>query len=328
MNLNNLENLREEMKELRFDPMLAAQMEEKMKANVPDFQLKTSIPGNKGVADFTLHFKQSGQSDFYYFNKFDVLLNKSKPLEEGQKYLVISTGDQGKPVFRKFDSPYEAIPYFKDLKGDQELAIGKDVAHKTTLATMEKDKVVYVAKDFTKTYREAPVTTTFYVDKGKGFTADQAANMIEGRSVYRDDLLNTGGVPYKAWVALDMDKPKDRNDNFLTRQFTDPGYGFNLERTLDKYNVRELQDEVKRELTMGDLKNGGRPLITTVMNGEEKKMHIEAVPRYSQINFYQQNGKPEKREQFEKVQEKDQNLTFGKGKQQEAKEQQNQGMRV
>jgi len=328
MNLNNLENLREEMKELRFDQKLSDQMEEMMRKNVQDFQLKTSIPGAKGMADFTLHFKQSGQSEFYYLNKYDVLLNRAKPLEEGQKYLVISSRDQDKPVFKKFDSPYEAINFFKGLKGENELAVGKDLAHKTPLAKMEEDKVIYVAKDFNKTYRETPVEQTFYTDKGKGFTADQAANLIEGRSVYRDDLLNVGGVPYKAWIALDTDKPKDRNQNFLTRQFHDPSYGFNLERTLDKYLVKELEDPAKREQLINELKNGGRPLISIMKEGEMVKLHIEAVPRYSQVNFTAPNGKPEKREQFEKVLEKDQNLSFGKGKEQDVKQEQNQGVRV
>jgi hypothetical protein len=328
MNLNNLENLREEMKELRFDKKLSDQMEEMMKKNVPDFQLKTSIPGNKGMADFTLHFKQSGQSEFYYLGKYDVLLNKSKPLEGEQKYLVIMGRDQDKPGFRKFDSPYEAIPFFKGLKGENELALGKDIAHKETLAKMENDKVIYIAKDFNKIYREAPVQTTFYVDRGKGFTADQAANMIEGRSVYRDDLLNVGGVPYKAYVALDMDKPKDRNDNFVTRQYNDPAYGFNLEKTLDKYQIKELEDPAKRELLLNELKNGGRPLITTMQEGKVVKLHIEAMPRYSQINFTAPNGKPEKREQFEKAVEKNETLSFSKGKNEEVKEEQNKGMRV
>jgi len=47
------------------------------------------------------------------------------------------------------------------------------------------------------------------------------------------------------------------------------------------------------------LRNGNRPIITTVQEGKEVKLRIEAVPRYGKINFFQENGKPEKREQFE-----------------------------
>jgi hypothetical protein len=46
------------------------------------------------------------------------------------------------------------------------------------------------------------------------------------------------------------------------------------------------------------------------------------VPRYSQINLYQENGKPEKREQFLKEQPKDQVLNLDKGKLKEKEQEQ------
>ena len=118
MNLNNLENLKKEIKELRFDKKLAEEMEKNMQKNLQEFQLYHRLPADKGQVDFTLHFKQSVQSEFFYFNKYDVSLNNAKPLEDGQKYLVISEGEQGKPLFRKFDNPNEAIKYFKQKKGN------------------------------------------------------------------------------------------------------------------------------------------------------------------------------------------------------------------
>jgi len=299
MNLNNLQNLKDEVKELRFSDKLLPQMEQNMQKSLPEFQLHDSRPGSKGQVDFTLHFKKSGQSDFFYLNKYDVYLNKATPLEEGQKYMVLSKNEEDKPVFRSFVNPHEAIDYFKNQKGDSELAAGKSPANKTTLASMEKGKVNYVAKEFQKTYYAPPITHTMYVEQGKGFTSEQAANLIEGRSVYRDDLLNLGGQPYKAWVVFDMDKGKDRNNNFQTRQFHDPSYGFNLKEALAEYNIKELADPAKAEKIDEALRNGNRPLITTVQDGKEVKLRIEAVPRYGKINFFQENGKPEKREQFE-----------------------------
>ncbi|MES2458248.1 MAG: hypothetical protein V4594_22005 [Bacteroidota bacterium] len=315
MNLNNLDNLKEELKELGFPKKLAEEMEKNMQKNVPEFQLRHNMPADKGQVDLQLHFKQSGQSDYYYFNKYSVTLNNAKPLEAEQKYLVISPGDQNKPVFRKFDSPHEAISYFKEQKGDSELAVGKDVGHKTTLATMEKDKVNFVAKDFQKTFYSPAVTQNVYVEKGKGFSAEQSANLIQGRSVYRDDLLNLGGQQYKAWIKLDFDQAKDRFDNFKTKQFHDPSYGFDLKAVLDKYNIKELSDPKQREKLEESLKNGNRPLITTVKDGQEVKLRIEAVPRYGQVNMFQENGKPEKREQFQVAVKNDPLLEKGKNAQ-------------
>lgn len=322
MNLNNLENLKEEMRALGFKDKLIVGMEKNMEKNVPEFKLYDSIPATKGQVDLTLHFKQSGQSDFYYFNKFEASLNTSKKLEEGQKYLVISAGEKDKPVFRKFENPVEAIAYFKDQKGNSELAIGKDPAHKEMLAQMEKGKVNFVTQDFQKTFYAPPISQNFWIEKGKGFTAEQAANLIQGRSVYRDDLLNVGGMAYKAWIKLDFDKPKDKHQNYGTNQYHDPSYGFNLEKTLDKFNIKELADPAKRELLEASLKSGSRPMITVDKDNKEVKLYIEAVPRYSQINMFAENGRPEKREQFLKEPAISNTISNGKGKEKDLAESQ------
>src|SRR5258708_25735719 len=114
-------------------------------------------------------------------------------LEQGKQYTVLSPGKKENESLRKsFDDPHQAIDFFKGQKGNSELALvkGKDYEHKITLATMENDKVNYVVKDFQRTYNNPAVTQAFYVENGRGFTAQQAANLIEGRAVYRDDLAN------------------------------------------------------------------------------------------------------------------------------------------
>lgn len=300
MNLNNLENLKEELKNLGFDDSIARQMEEKMKLDVAVFNLydRRDIP--KGQVDMTLHFKQSSQSDYYYLNRYEATLTRGKGLEEGQKYMVITPGEGGKNMVKKMETVSEAIGFFKEQQGNSELAVGKDAAHKSQLALMENGKINYVQKDFQRTFYAPPQSQTFYVDRGKGFTAEQAVNLMQGRAVYRDNLLNVGGMPYKAWVSLDTDKPRDRNGNLVTRQFHDPSYGFNLKEALQQYNIKELDDPKKAEKLEESIRNGNRPLITTVKDGQEIKLQVEATVRYNRINFFDENGKPEKREQFEK----------------------------
>jgi hypothetical protein len=329
MNLNNLEDLKEQMKALGFKDKLIEQMEEKIKKDVPDFKLRDTLPATKGQVDLTLHFKQSGQSDFYYFNKFEASRNMGKPLEEGQKYLVISPNPekQGENLFKKFENVGEAITFFKEQKGSSELAIGKDAAHKTMVATMEKDKVNYVAKDFNQTYYAKPVSQTFWIERGKGFSAEQASNLVQGRAVYRDDMMNLGGESYKAWIKLDIDKGKEKGNNFSTNQYHDPSYGFHLTEALDKYKIKEMEDPAKAVLLEASLRNGNRPLITVEKDGQLVKLHVEAVPRYSQLNMYAENGKPEKREQFLKQPEVDKTVAQGKGKEKEPELAESQGMK-
>jgi len=306
MNLNNLEDLKDEMKRLGFKDKLIDEMEGYMKENVPDFKLHDIAKATKGQVEMTLHFKQSGQSEFYYFNKFEVTHNQGKALQEGQKYIVITQPEEaGKQnLIKSFLNTEEAIEFFKKQTGNSELAIGKGdtnkelVANKVMAANMENGKVNYVNKEFQRTYYANPISQTFWIEKGRGFKAEQAVNLIQGRSVYRDDMMNLSGEPYKAWVKLDFEKGKDRFQNYSTNQFHDPQYGFDLSKILDKFDIKELEDPAKREILESSLRNGNRAFVSVEKEGEPMKVFIEAVPRYSQVNMFAENGRPEKREQF------------------------------
>jgi len=322
MNLNNLENLKEEMKNLGFRDKLIEKMEEHMIKNVPEFTLHDTVQATKGQVDLALHFKQSGQSDFYYFNKFTVSHNQGKPLEEGQQYMVITKNEEGKNIVKKHENVSDALAFFKEQKGNSELAVGKDAANKVMVASMENGKVNYVAKEFNRTYYASPVNQTIWLERGKGFTAEQAANLIQGRSVYRDDMMNMGGETYKAWIKLDFDKGKDRFQNYTINQYHDPSYGFDINKVLDKFNIKELEDPAKRVLLEASLRNGNRPLVTVQKEGQEVKVFLEAVPRYSQLNMYAENGRPEKREQFLKETALSSKQENTKGKEKELSESQ------
>ena len=299
MNLNNLEDLKDEMKKLGFDEALIAKMEDNMKYDDPAFKLYDEVKASKGQVDITLHFKQSGQSDYYYLNKLEAVHNQGKPLEEGQKYMVITKTDDGKNIVKKLENVAEAIDFFKKQNGNSELAVGKDAAHKTMLVNMEEGKVNYVSKDFKRDYYSPSIPQTFWLDHGKGFSKEQAANLVQGRAVYRDDLLSREGTPYKAWMQLDTEKERDRQNNLTFRQFTD-AYGFDVKTLLDDFKIKEMADPKKAANLESSLINGNRPLVTVEKDGQAAKMYLETAVRYGKLNFYREDGKPEKREQFQK----------------------------
>lgn len=299
MNLNNLEDLRDEMKKLGFGDALITKMEEHMKNNDASFKLYDEVKAKRGQVDITLHFKQSGQSDYYYLNRLEAVHNQLKPLEEGQKYMVISKNEEGKNMVKKLENFAEAIDFFKKQKGNSELAVGKDAANKSMVANMEEGKINYVSREYKRDFYSPPLPQTFWLDHGKGFTKEQAANLIQGRSVYREDLLSREGTPYKAWMQLDTEKERDRNNNLTFRQFTD-AYGYDVKAILDDYKIKEMADPKKAEALETSLLNGHRPLVTVEKDGQEAKMYIETAVRYGKLNFYREDGKPEKREQFQK----------------------------
>jgi hypothetical protein len=321
MNRNNLEQLKETLTAHKFGEHLIKQMEENMAKNLPAFQLKDTLHTDKGQMDVSMNFRQSAKSDFYYFNNYKLELSKAKPLENGLQYLVITPNLPGvKPEnqIKKFDSALQAIEFFKDQKGNSELAVGKntkeDLQYRTQVATMKDGKVDFVAKEFYGMYRTPAVTNTFYLKNGATFNLEQGANLLQGRAVFRDDLLNRGGEQYSAWVQLDFDQKKDNFGNYKTRQFSE-GYGFDVKKELQSYAIKELANDKKTEMILSELKDGNRPLVTVPgAEGQDHKLRIVAMPRYSNLNFFEMNGKPAIREDFKKEQDLSHLLDKNKGK--------------
>ncbi|MXV50433.1 hypothetical protein GS399_05560 [Pedobacter sp. HMF7647] len=324
MNENNLENLKKEMGALGFSAGLIKQMEAQMKKDVPEFKLYGHTEASRGQVDLALYFKRSNKSDYYYLNKFEASHNQSHNLKEGHAYMMI-TPAEGSNVVKKLGNLTEAVEYFRDQKGTHELAAGKDASDKITLARMENGKVTEVDKDFRRAFYAPPVAQNFWLERGKGFSVEQAANMVQGRAVYREDMLNLSGKPYEAWTQLDKEQGKDQHGQLSVTRYTE-AYGFQLAEVLDKYAIRELGDPGHRERLETSLKNGNRPMVTSMQEGQEVKLFIEAVPRFKQLNFFAENGKMEKREQF--LKESSQSLGASRSKGQAEEVTQRSGLKI
>lgn len=171
MNLNNLEDLKKYLTELKFDPTHIQELEEKMTKGLPAFDITDQYigqyKGKTGVVDLNLPVRQSNQSDNYYVNKFDLTFTKANPLPEGHKYFVITKEpESGKKLFRDFISPAKAIEYLNEKKqGERELVIGTSPKpnESTVLVRKEDAKLIYTAQDFRETYHSKPLTQPFYI---------------------------------------------------------------------------------------------------------------------------------------------------------------------
>jgi hypothetical protein len=124
---------------------------------------------------------------------------------------------------------------------------------------------------------------TFYINKGNGVTMKEAFNLLQGRSVNKD-LTNFEGERYNAWLQLNFEE-KDLNNNFKMRQYRRQ-YGFNLEKTLDNYPIKELQHEEMKAGLLKSLRRGNLQLVTFVKAQKTERMYIEANPRFKTINIY------------------------------------------
>jgi hypothetical protein len=128
----------------------------------------------------------------------------------------------------------------------------------------------------------------FYVDRGRGVTAKEAFNLLDGRSVNRD-LLTKNNEPYNAWLKLEF-STQDKHGNFEVKKFT-PGYGYDLLATLKKYPIKELDSSESLVRLTASLEKGNVQAVTFVREGREEKMHIEANPQYKSLNVYDESMK-------------------------------------
>lgn len=152
----------------------------------------------------------------------------------------------------------------------------------------------------------APLETrqTFYVNKNKGITTDEAFNLLSGRAVNKD-LFTKEGKEYNAWVQLDFND-KDQHDNHKMKQYS-AGYGYDVHKALTRYPIKELSDEQQKNQLVKALKSGDVVPVTFSREGKEDKMFVEANPQYKTLNLYdssmkkvyQENAKKEGQSQRE-----------------------------
>ena len=96
---------------------------------------------------------------------------------------------------------------------------------------------------------------TFYVDKGRTFTAKESYNLLSGRSVYKA-LENKEGERYRAFVQLDFKGEQKPNGNYPLKSYHEK-FGFNLQEKVSQLPIRfsslEERDRIIRGLERGNL---------------------------------------------------------------------------
>ena len=127
------------------------------------------------------------------------------------------------------------------------------------------------------------VSQTFYLNKGKGITAKEAYNLLEGRAVCKE-LSTKDGQTYKAWVQLNFDK-KDKHNNHEVKQFHE-NYGFDLKAAVSKFAVLEMNDDEKANALMHSLQKGNIQSVSIEKDGNISKVFIEANPQYKTVTLY------------------------------------------
>lgn len=151
---------------------------------------------------------------------------------------------------------------------------------------------------------------TFYINNdATSITLKEAYNLMEGRSVNKD-LKTKEGESYNSWLKFDF-KQTDNSGNFKINHYHQ-NYGYDLEASLEKHSIKELNTPQYKEDLINSLKKGNLQSVTFVVSGVESKMFVEANPQFKTLNVYDGNlqrinhreSKEEKKSEGEKTSEK------------------------
>ena len=136
----------------------------------------------------------------------------------------------------------------------------------------------------------------FYLTKGKGITAKESFNLLEGRAVFKE-LSNKAGEPYKAWVQLDFDR-KDKHNNHEMKQYHE-AYGYDLKAALSKYAISDLDGGDREKALLQSLQKGNIQSVAVGNDVGVIKMFIEANPQYKTVTLYDSEMKRVPKESLE-----------------------------
>jgi len=125
---------------------------------------------------------------------------------------------------------------------------------------------------------------TFYFKNGNGVTFKEAYNLLEGRAVYTT-LWDADEVKYSTWIQLSFSERTRDNTNYRVRQFGE-NYGYDLEKVLSTYPIRELQDEKLKMNLIYSLEKGNIHPVTFVKANKLERMFVEACPATKGLKIY------------------------------------------
>ncbi|MDQ1165721.1 hypothetical protein [Flavobacterium sp. SORGH_AS_0622] len=204
--------------------------------------------------------------------------------------------------YNGFGETFDAELREKMMKGDQDFKImhngimNNGVPNKDTLTVelnfkKSEQTDMYFFNSYhvnlQKEENKPGLEHTFYINKDSAsITMKEAYNLMEGRSVNKD-LKNKEGESYNCWLKMNF-KESDSQGNFKLNQYHQ-NYGYDLEASLAKHSIKELNTPKYKEDLLNSLKKGNLQSATFVVGGTESKMYVEANPQFKTVNVYDGN---------------------------------------
>lgn len=174
-----------------------------------------------------------------------------------------------------------------EFKLDHEAKYGTDTVQTSLNFKKSEQSDMYFFNsydmDIKKEGKPVEFSQTFYINRDNNITAKEAYNLMEGRSVNKD-LKNKEGEVYNAWVKMNFTESDDKG-NFKLNHYHQ-NYGYDLESSLAKHSIKELETPKYKEDLLNSLKKGNLQSVTFVIGGEERKQFVEANPHFKTVNVF------------------------------------------
>jgi hypothetical protein len=163
-----------------------------------------------------------------------------------------------------FDLPYEGT--FDDNK------IGAKIHFSKKMDLDEYAIFKYEAWTRESSYPFEERKNGFVLNHGMGVTLKEAYNLLQGRPILRD-FITTSRVPFCAWMELDFTE-RDISGNYREVKYSAKN-GFDLERVVRMYPIKDLEDENDTHNLIWSLQRGDRIGVTFQKKRKVEKVFIE-----------------------------------------------------
>ncbi|GAC1313759.1 MAG: hypothetical protein NVSMB24_37490 [Mucilaginibacter sp.] len=186
------------------------------------------------------------------------------------------------------------------FKLDHQVKFNNDDVSSTLHFQKSKESDMYFFNSFDMAYKptghDDVLQQTYFVGKENNLTLKEHYNMLEGRAVYKEfnrlqEVQEEGKTRYKAtdetymaWTQLNF-KETDKDGNFPSRKL----FNFDLDKTLAKYPIKELEDHYDKSRLVASLEKGNLQKATITEEGKDQKVSIAANPIDKGLKFYDSN---------------------------------------
>jgi hypothetical protein len=175
-----------------------------------------------------------------------------------------------------------------DIQGEFESKGKKNIVDYVLDFSKSKQNDMYFVNNYTATIKgddpEKERSQKFYLNNGSGVTAKEAFNLLEGRAVLKNNLVNKNEEKYKAWLQLNLNE-KDDKGNHRVHQYHE-AWRYDLEKNLGKHPIKELSNATQKEQLIKSLEKGNAQQVTFVRDDKEEKMFLEANPKDRNLIVY------------------------------------------